>query len=200
VKVGGWGPFYGNEGSGEFVIREALRAAARDCDGRGPSTRLSEAICRSLQLKNFSESIAEIYREGVQWQKVAPLGAVVASVAQEGDEVAREIFQRAALDLVVALQAAARRLSLKPPVAISYQGSLFKAGEVLLDPLSFELKQGIPEAVLSPPLMSSVGGAYKLARKRLGKVMTPDECLEFGRRLEVFEKMNHQDTKAPSGL
>ena len=199
VKVGGWGPFYGNEGSGEFVIREALRAAARECDGRGPSTRLTEAICRSLQLKDFSESIAEIYREGVQWQKVVPLGAVVASVAQKGDEVAREIFQRAALELVVGLQAAARRLSLKPPVAISYQGSLFKAGEVLLEPLRKQLQWMIPEAELSPPLMPSVGGAYSLARTRLGKKMTPEECREFGRRLEGFEKTNHQDTKAPSG-
>jgi N-acetylglucosamine kinase-like BadF-type ATPase len=48
VKVGGWGPIYGNEGSAQWIGREGLRAAARAADGRGPSTLLVERLGRGV--------------------------------------------------------------------------------------------------------------------------------------------------------
>ena len=41
IKVGGWGPVFGDEGSAYRIGQAALRGAARDYDGRGPNTDFS---------------------------------------------------------------------------------------------------------------------------------------------------------------
>ena len=50
VRVGGWGPLYGNEGSAQHITAAALRAAAHAYDGRGPSTALVDALAQALSL------------------------------------------------------------------------------------------------------------------------------------------------------
>src|SRR5215472_2355323 len=43
--AGGWGPLAGDEGSGAWIARRALRAIAHAADGRGPATSLSLVAC-----------------------------------------------------------------------------------------------------------------------------------------------------------
>ena len=71
VKVGGWGPLYGNEGSAQRISGQALAAAARAYDGRGPSTALIDAFVRTLGLSDFRDSLSFIY--GPEARDVASL-------------------------------------------------------------------------------------------------------------------------------
>ncbi|HLR84931.1 MAG TPA: BadF/BadG/BcrA/BcrD ATPase family protein, partial [Nocardioidaceae bacterium] len=43
-RVDGWGQWLGDDGSGAWIGREALRAVARAADGRGEATALSERL------------------------------------------------------------------------------------------------------------------------------------------------------------
>ena len=45
LKIGGWGPICGDDGSGYQIGRTALNAAARASDGCGPPTMLAKYIC-----------------------------------------------------------------------------------------------------------------------------------------------------------
>src|SRR5688572_13186382 len=57
VKVGGWGPVFGDEGSAYRIGQRALRAAARDFDGRGEKTALTSAILDVFGITDFKETL-----------------------------------------------------------------------------------------------------------------------------------------------
>jgi len=44
ARAGGWGTSLGDEGSGYWIGRRALKAVARAADGRGPQTRLTALV------------------------------------------------------------------------------------------------------------------------------------------------------------
>src|SRR5438874_5361946 len=55
-RVGGWGPYFGDEGSGFWIGREAVRAALRSIDERN-ATEFTERITAGLGLKSTSEVV-----------------------------------------------------------------------------------------------------------------------------------------------
>src|SRR5438105_2737756 len=56
-RVGGWGPHFGDEGSGFWIGREAVRAALRSVDAQTP-TEFTERVATRLGLKSISEIVA----------------------------------------------------------------------------------------------------------------------------------------------
>jgi N-acetylglucosamine kinase-like BadF-type ATPase len=167
VKVGGWGPVYGDEGSARRISEEAMRAAARAYDGRGPATALLEALTQDLGLSDFRESISVIY--GPQPRDVASLCRTVHRTAAAGDPVARSLFCQAADELAEAVLAAARLLDLAhSPVVVSYQGAVAENCPPLIGSLQKRLEQHLPFARLHPPLWKPVMGAYLLGCRSLG--------------------------------
>src|SRR5215467_6327889 len=56
-RVGGWGPFFGDEGSGFWIGREAVRAALRSLDLQGPA-EFAESVANHLGLKVISEVVS----------------------------------------------------------------------------------------------------------------------------------------------
>ena len=97
VRVGGWGPLYGDEGSAQHIAASALRAAARAHDGRGPATALLEALTQALGLPDFRSSISILY--GPNTKNIASLCPIVHQVAVAGDQVAQSLFDAAGDEL-----------------------------------------------------------------------------------------------------
>jgi glucosamine kinase len=167
VKVGGWGPVYGDEGSAQRISRRAMTAAARAYDGRGPETALLDALTRDLGVSDFRESISVIY--GPQPLEIASLCRTVHRIAAASDPVARSLFREAGEELAEAVVAAARLLDLThSPVAVSYQGGVAENCPLLLEFLRNRLEQQLPLARFHPPLWRPVIGAYLLACHSLG--------------------------------
>jgi len=55
-RVGGWGPYFGDEGSGFWIGREAVRAALRSVDAQAPR-EFAERIAADLGLKSIPEVV-----------------------------------------------------------------------------------------------------------------------------------------------
>src|SRR5215468_5290081 len=55
-RVGGWGPYFGDEGSGFWIGREAVRAALRSVDTQ-TTTEFSERVASGLGLKSISDVV-----------------------------------------------------------------------------------------------------------------------------------------------
>jgi glucosamine kinase len=109
--VGGWGYLLGDEGSGYWLGWQALQAAVRQADGRGPDTLLSEKMLAALNLSQPLDLITWIYQEP-RVREVARLAPLVLECAAEGDALAREIVQTGALELALAVRAVRRKLKL----------------------------------------------------------------------------------------
>ena len=166
VKVGGWGPIYGDEGSAYRIGEMSLRAAARAFDGRGPATALVQSIPHALGVANFNETVSRVYVEGMEPREIAALSRVAYETAEAGDEVARDIFLRAGDELAESVGAAVRQLE-SDEMLVSYQGSVLESCGLLRQRFIDQLQRE-GDVVVVPPKFEPVIGAYLLGCKALG--------------------------------
>jgi N-acetylglucosamine kinase-like BadF-type ATPase len=167
VKVGGWGPIYGDEGSAYRIGEMSLRAAARAYDGSGPETALVHSLTNALGLSDFKETVLRVYSEGMQPREIAALSRVAYKIAEAGDEVAREIFLQAGEELAESVNAAVRRLELDEPL-VSYQGSVVESCHLLRHQFIDQLRRTVKGVSVLSPKSEPVMGAYLLGYKALG--------------------------------
>jgi N-acetylglucosamine kinase-like BadF-type ATPase len=169
VKVGGWGPVYGDEGSAYRIGQTALRVAARAFDRRGPQTMLVRALMKALELSDFSETLERVYIEKMEPRQIAALSRIAYEVAESGDEVARDIFIQAGGELAEAVIAAAKTLDLQGSNRlVSYQGSVFEVCRLVRERFTEVLKQTLSSVTIAPPQFEPVVGALLIACESLG--------------------------------
>lgn len=96
-RADGWGPWLGDEGSGQWIGRAGLRAALRARDGRGPHTALADAA--SALAGSIDALPAWLARIDSPAARVAQFAPAVLDAAALGDAVAASICDEAALAL-----------------------------------------------------------------------------------------------------
>jgi N-acetylglucosamine kinase-like BadF-type ATPase len=106
-RAGGWGRILGDEGSGYWIGREALRMVARVLDGDPTETMLLPLLARRYGLTSQQEIIRKIYRENFDIASVAPL---VIEAAQRNDTIALQIVRESARHVVFILGVLLRRM------------------------------------------------------------------------------------------
>ncbi|MGH9540937.1 MAG: N-acetylglucosamine kinase [Terriglobales bacterium] len=183
ARAGGWGWLLGDEGSGQWIGRQALAAAARAFDGSGPPTVLAARVRRALRLPSLAGLAAAVYRPLLTPAQLGALAPAVLRAAAGGDAVARGIVRSGMAALagqVVAVirQLRAREPRLLSPALVAPAGSVFRAGEIVLAPLREELRRqaraaGAGAIEWVAPELPPLGGAYRLALRELGLEPSP---------------------------
>ncbi len=113
ARAGGWGHIIGDEGSGYWIGREALAAIMREVDGRGPDTRLTDAVLAHFGIADTSRLPRIVYDRELPRMSVAALGPIVAQARELGDVVAAGILERAADELLLAARSVTTRLEMR---------------------------------------------------------------------------------------
>ncbi|GCE19272.1 BadF/BadG/BcrA/BcrD ATPase family protein [Dictyobacter kobayashii] len=108
-RAGGWGYLLGDEGSGYALGIQALQAAVRAADGRGPSTILLERILQFWQFQQPEELIGAVYLNTDKAQ-IARLSTCVLQAERDGDALASAIVQNAITELVLVVRTVAAKL------------------------------------------------------------------------------------------
>ncbi|WP_052460874.1 N-acetylglucosamine kinase [Microbacterium gorillae] len=105
-RVDGWGPWLGDEGSGQWIGRAGLRAALHAFDGRGPRTALTDRV---LELVASPDLLPAWLGQGTApAARVAEFAPAVLAAAAE-DVVAGGIVDEAAAALATTAAAAGAR-------------------------------------------------------------------------------------------
>jgi N-acetylglucosamine kinase-like BadF-type ATPase len=127
------GTITGDWGGGHDVGLAAVSAAARSEDGRGPKTTLEACVPAHFGLGAPQELAEAIHLGRIPARRVLELAPVVFAEA-EADEVAGEIVDRLAAEVVALARVAVTRLSLaEAPVEVLLGGGLMRAANERLE-------------------------------------------------------------------
>ena len=156
VDGNGW--LVGDEGSGFWIGRQAVRAVLRMMDGRGRPTQLLDVICYALAAEPDVTALeTAVYGESPV--RLATLAPLVTGLF-ERDNVAAEIVTEAAELLIASVDAL-------DPVGAGYREIVLAGGLLLADgPLHSLVAEGLKDrfGLIARPAEDGARGAAKLAR------------------------------------
>lgn len=165
--AGAHGYLLDDEGSGYELGRQAIIAVLKAHHGRRPGTLLTDAVLRSLGLREPWELRMSVYNGRAGLPEVAGLVPAIAEAARLGDAAALTILTDGARDLADMAAAVLRQLALKDgPVYPT--GGVFRVGDLILQPFSDRLRQLAPGARVVQPALPPLGGALVMALEMAG--------------------------------
>ncbi len=172
-RAGGWGHLLDDYGSGYYLGLQAMVAAVRAADGRGPQTRLLPLVMESLGLRDINELMRRLYYEGMSRAAIAAIGPKVLDIAAQGDLVAEAILQRGIEELLLMVKTVAKQLKFLPgSFRLTYTGGIAQS-PIFQRHFRAALRHRLPTCQLVPPILPPVLGAALLALEILGVAITP---------------------------
>jgi N-acetylglucosamine kinase-like BadF-type ATPase len=164
ARAGGWGYMLGDEGSGYWIGRAALRAVLREADRRGPATQLTGLLLNYYGVARAQDLIAQVYHGGLRPSAIASLAQCVQGAFSDGDGVAIGILRSAADQLESSGLSVARRLDMvgsEFPFVLS--GGIYRAVPWLEEELTRRLQMASPRSRTILLNEEPAGGAVRLA-------------------------------------
>ncbi len=168
ARCGGWGPAFGDEGSGAWIGRKALAIVASASDGREPATELTGAILTAAQLNEVTELIP--WAIAARPRELAALAPVVFNCASNGDIRANSLVGIAVEELVLHVRALALELfgDDRASVPVAFSGGLLQKGSLLRKRLEQRLKSAVPGSVVRAQEIIPARGAVSVGVAHLG--------------------------------
>jgi N-acetylglucosamine kinase-like BadF-type ATPase len=174
-RVGGWGHLLGDEGSGYWLGVQSIKAALRDRERSGPETALSEAAMRFFDQPSVEAVASRVYTKPMTKGEIAAFAIETGKLAEQGDAVARELYERGALELAQQIVSVIRQIGLDADSSNAHEefpvgliGSAFKAGNVFVEPLTRAVHECAPNARVGAVELAPVGGSLLLAARACG--------------------------------
>lgn len=160
IKVGGWGPLIGDEGSGYDLGRRAMKTAVRIYDGREPYDDFVRAIFTLFDANKPSDLIRAVGGRDYR-REIAAVAPVVFRLAEENNSVARRLLKDSADELALAVTTVVKRNENGETFPLVLGGSLLKPQEELYGLVVERVKRdcsGITR-ILSPKVHPAVAAA-----------------------------------------
>jgi len=171
-RCGGWGYLVGDEGSGYYIGRTAVRYTLQSYDTILPATVLTDIICEAFDLETIDQIIPAIYSGAVSRIDIANLAPAVLDAEVQGDQVALMIIEEAGKSLGKLVETLLHRLKFEAkPVNLCLAGSIFKKRDTLLPYILENIQDGVR---IVDPQFPPVVGAALLAFKEVKIPITPE--------------------------
>ncbi len=166
LMCGGWGRFLGDEGSGYFLGREALRAVTLQTDKRGEATKLKQKLAKVHHIDSRQDITRAVYQEKFELSQLAPL---VMEAAAENDLVSQRIIQNAAHLLAEQARVIVMQMGILRKIGLVMLGGLIDHENVYSNTLHLKLLKLLPQVEVRQPSHSPAHGAVLIALGRKQK-------------------------------
>jgi len=139
VRVGGWGHLIGDEGSGYWIGKEAIRRSLYSYDGREEKTVLIPLLKETCKLKEMSEILDIVYAPNINKSVIADFSKLVDQAAAEHDTVADQIMEDAAHELYLMVAAVRNKMILPEGFSVVLSGGTILGSQTLYEKLCLKL-------------------------------------------------------------
>lgn len=161
-RVGGFGRFIGDEGSGFMLGKKGLTAVAKSFDGRGEPTILKTLIYEKFNINSPELLISEIYRNNFDIAQVAPL---VIEAAEKEDKIALSIIEQEIHELLLHINA--MRQKIKADILnVSFIGGILSNDNIYSRLFDRRINEQYADVKIKPPDNIPAFGAVLMAKKR----------------------------------
>jgi glucosamine kinase len=162
ARAGGWGFAISDEGSGQWIGREAVSAVVRARD-RQQETALSARILEAWKLADFDALVR--FANSTPPPEFPRLFPVVMHAAGQGDGLACELLAGAGRELAGLAAAVLGRIAPRPPyVPVAETGSVFRQSAEVRQAFYNHLSAGFPGIQVREDFVEPALGALALAR------------------------------------
>jgi len=160
-RVGGFGRLIGDEGSGYSIGRKALNAVSKESDGRGEKTLITEILNNKMKVEHSDSLINKVYKEKLD---IASLAKIVIEAAEEDDEIAQDILDEEADELVLHIKSILEKIS-SNNLNVAFSGSLIDNKNFYSDLLKRKINSTLPKVKVAKASTSPLNGAILLAKR-----------------------------------
>lgn len=164
IRIGGWGKMLGDQGSGYWIGKEALRSIVKEFDTIEIEKR--SVLCKliSSKMNLDSSNIVELsFDKNFPYQDAAPL---VIEAAAKSDSAAREILDKASDDLIQHIFDFLNFSKRKKTIELALVGSLIETDNLYSEIVKKKIKKVFGKKVALLKTQSQPAyGALILAKK-----------------------------------
>ncbi len=141
-RVGGFGRFIGDEGSGYMLGRKALMAVAKHYDGRGEETLVTKMLEEKFGINDPPALITEIYTKKFDIASCAPL---VIQAAADGDNIASGIVESEVNEILLHIKAMQKKIG--NSLRLSFIGGIATTDNYFAETLHGKIKAEMPDVI-----------------------------------------------------
>lgn len=162
-RVGGFGRFIGDEGSGYSIGKKALTAIAKSFDGRNEKTILSELISEKFGISSSEKLITEVYKNNFDIASPTPL---VLRAAELGDKTAIQIIESETDELILHIIAMKEKIK-EEVLSVAFIGGILSSKNVYSDLFTKKIEEQISNCRVKLPDHPPEYGAILMAQAYL---------------------------------
>ncbi|MFA6596147.1 MAG: BadF/BadG/BcrA/BcrD ATPase family protein [Ignavibacteriaceae bacterium] len=159
-RVGGFGRFIGDEGSGYALGKKALTAIAKSFDGRGEKTMLTGLLGEKFGISSSEKLITEVYKNNFDIASAAPL---VLQAAGMGDTTASTIIESETDELLLHIKAMKEKIA-EEILSIAFIGGILSSKNNYSDLFTKKIEEQISGCKVKPPDYPPEFGAILMAQ------------------------------------
>lgn len=167
ARAAGWGYPISDEGSGQWIGAEAVRASLRAHD-RGQQPDLLNKLIGELGARNLEDFIVRLNANPPV--DFATLFPTVLTASNNGDQIASDVLSRAGSELAAMGVAVIDHLFGECAVSIATHGGVFANSEIIMKSFAEGIGLGFPKAILLDREVDPARGALQRARREFKAV------------------------------
>jgi len=164
-RVGGFGRFLGDEGSGYMLGKKGLVAVSKNFDGRGEATLLTNLVKEKFGIETPEILITEIYKNNFDIASIAPL---VIGAAEKSDAAALKIVEEETNELLLHIKTMYNKMN-EEALNVSFIGGLISSRNFYSNLFKKKIAVQLPQIKVIEPIYSPAMGAVLMAKEKISK-------------------------------